>query len=594
MPPSLPPSPSPAGPARDAFAPAGAISIRLVPLSAFAAALILIPLAMIASREISASLRAQADGRLETVAKRYAALAEAVTAFHPQARVDLAADPGLRTTLEGVFATGSVSEIAVELADSAGHALIASRGVTDGDLQAFAGAVHAGGDAASTVVTSRGPERVALAPANLGRWVVVAHETTAEADSTTGQVRRALGVLVAFLFLIMVGIGFTVDRLVNRRIRQPAKELAALAEAVAGGDLTVRVGSVRSTDEIERLARALATMVGELARLARVLNESSGDTATMSAQITASSEQMAGSAAQIAETAGDLSKQSEQMAESVQALAASSERLGPLVERLNAGAHEGVARNARLRELALENRRLMDDSSAALATLTGDVTATAGAVRALVDASQEIRTFLGLVQSLARHSKLLALNAAMEAARAGDQGEGFSVVAAEVRRLSAMSSDAAERTQRVVTDVLAGVERSSENMERMAITARDVRRATEQGSASFAQLETSVAELETWTSSVERTAAGTDALVRDMGQRLTTIARGTESIAAAMQQVAAASEQQSASTEEIAAAAAAMAHAAERLSTLVANLRTGEPRRSGGTAARRSGPARAG
>ena len=120
----------------------------------------------------------------------------------------------------------------------------------------------------------------------------------------------------------------------------------------------------------------------------------------------------------------------------------------------------------------------------------------ADAVRRLVDASQEIRTFVNLVQSLARNSKLLALNAAMEAARAGDQGEGFSVVAAEVRRLSAMSSDAAERTQRVVAGILAGVEASSQNTERMAATARSVRRATEQGSASFAQLEASVAELD--------------------------------------------------------------------------------------------------
>jgi methyl-accepting chemotaxis protein len=558
--------------------------MRLAPLSAVAALVILVPLGLLANRQLARSLHGQTDSRLETVARRYAALAQVVAAGRSLTAADVASDSALRTTLRGIFATGSVSEIAVELADSAGHALVASPGASGGDLQAFASAVKSGADSAFTFATTRGAERGALAPANLGRWMVLAHETTADADATYHQLRTTLEVIAALLFLVMVGIGFAVDRLVNERIRRPAMELAALAEAVADGNLTVRVNPVESTDEIERLSRALGTMVAELRRLARALNESAGETSTMSGQITASTEQMSASAAQIAQTASDLSGQSTLMAESIQALADSAGNLAPMAERINAGAHEGVARNARLRELALENRRMLDDSTTALDALAGDVEATAGAVRALVDASQEIRTFVSLVQSLARNSKLLALNAAMEAARAGDHGEGFSVVAAEVRRLSAMSSEAAERTQRVVADVMAGVARSSENMERMASTAREVRRTTEKGSASFTQIEASVAELESWTASIETAATSTNALVGEMTERLDAIARGTEAFAAAMEQVAAGSEEQSASTQEIAAAAGAMAHAAERLASLVANLRIGDARPSGGAA----------
>ena len=559
------------------------LSMRLAPLSAVAALIILIPLGMLANRGLARSLRHQTDSRLQTVALRYAALAQVVASEHPQSGAPITSDSTLRSTLEGIFATASVSEIAVELTDSAGHALVASRGSADSDLQAFATAVRTAADSAFTFVTSRGAERGALAPTNLGRWTVLAHESVSDADATYLQVHRALEVIGVALFLIMVGVGFAVDRLVNERIRRPAMELATLAEAVADGNLTVRVNPVESTDEIERLSRALGTMVAELRRLARALNASASETATMSGEITASSEQMSASAAQIAETASDLSGQSARMAESIQALAVSAGNLAPLAEQMTTGAHEGVARNARLRELAMENRRMLDDGSAALATLGSDVEAAAGAVRALVDASQEIRTFVTLVQSLARNSKLLALNAAMEAARAGDQGEGFSVVATEVRRLSAMSSDAAERTQRVVADVMAGVERSSANMERMANTAREVRRATERGAESFTQIESSVAELESWTAYIEHAATGTSALVGEMTERLDGIARGTEAFAAAMQQVAAGSEQQSASTQEIAAAAATMAHAAERLASLVANLRIGDTRPSGGT-----------
>ena len=578
MPPSAPPSSPPPGSTVRAFAPGGTLGMRLAPLSAVAAALILIPLALVANHQITRAFRHQADAHLQTVAARYAALAQFAIAGRPDATDTAASDSAARATLASLFATNAVSDIAVELADSSGHMLITASSSDTDDRTSLAAAVRTGADSVFTFAAPQGAERGALATANRGRWVVLAHEPANSADASLHQVRTALAVLGAFLFLVLVGIGYAVDRLVNHRIRRPATQLAAIAEAIAAGNLTVDVIAVDSTDEIERLARALSTMVNDLRRLARALTRSADDTSTMSTQITASSEQMSSSAAQIAQTASDLSTESGTMAVSIQELSASATELGPLAERMNAGAHEGVTRNARLRELALENRRLMDDSTAALATLASDVEATAASARQLVDASQEIRSFVNLVQSLARNSKLLALNAAMEAARAGDQGEGFSVVAAEVRRLSAMSSEAAERTQQVVAGVLTGVEASSQNTERMAATARAVRRATEQGSASFAQLEESVAELETWTSTIERAATGSNALVSEITDRLAAVARGTESFAAAMQQVAAASEQQSASTQEIVDAAETMARAAERVSSLVANLRIGESR----------------
>lgn len=551
--------------------------MRLVPLFGVATALVLVPLVLVANHQLTRAFRAQTDARLDAVARQFAAMTQVAIAGHPAATA-VALDSTTSAALTALFATNADPDVGVELADSAGHVLISSSAPDSTSSPWIAAAVRNGGDTVFTIATPRGDARGAVAATNRGRWIVLAHESAATADTGSHQARTALAVLAAFLFLLLLGVGYAVDHLVNQRVRRPATRLAALAEEIAGGNLTVDVGTVESTDEIERLARALASTVKDLRRLARALTRSADDTSTMSTEITASSEQMSSSAAQIAQTASELSAESGTMALSVQELSASAAQLAPLAERMNTGAHEGTARNARLREIALENRRLMDDSTAALATLAADVDATAASARQLVEASQEIRTFVNLVQSLARNSKLLALNAAMEAARAGDQGEGFSVVAAEVRRLSAMSSQAAERTQEVVAGVLAGVEASSQNIERMAATARVVRRATEQGSASFTQLEQSVAELEAWTSTIESTATGANTLVGEINQRLAVVARGTEAFAAAMQQVAAASEQQSASTQEIANAAETMARAAERVSSLVANLRIGEVR----------------
>jgi len=240
---------------------------------------------------------------------------------------------------------------------------------------------------------------------------------------------------------------------------------------------------------------------------------------------------------------------------------------------LRDGAHEGVERNRKLRGLSLESRGKLDQSSQALELLAKDVAANAASIESLGQASLEVRSFVTLVQKLARQSKLLALNAAMEAARAGEHGQGFAVVASEVRRLSAMSSEAAQRTEQVMGGVLRGIDESRASSERSVNTVRQVLEATEHGVRSFVAVEEAVETTEAWTMSIERAATSANALVTEITKRLTQLSSGTEAFAAAMQQVAASSEEQSASTQEIAAAAAALSSAAEKLSHLVSNLR---------------------
>jgi methyl-accepting chemotaxis protein len=388
-----------------------------------------------------------------------------------------------------------------------------------------------------------------------------------------------LGSAVAMLVAILAGL-WVVNRFVRTRIAQPAMQLVRAAEAVAAGDLSVAV-SHAGRDEIGRLARALSIMIAELRRLADALTTSAGETAAMSVDISSGAEEMAAAAGEIATTATDLSEQSRAMAESIHSLSGAAERLARLSAELDAGAREGVDRNARLRALAAENRGRLDEGSRALAVMSSEAEATATASAALASASEEVRSFVVLQRKIARQSKLLALNAAMEAARAGAQGDGFAVVAGEVRRLAATSSDAAERTEAVVENLLAGIEQTRASSARTAATVRAVRDVTEQAADSFGQIEIAVIDLEGWTSAVEQTARAAHELARDTTQRLGALAAGTEAFAGAMEQVAASSQEQSASTQEIAAAAAALSGAAERLSELVSNLRL----QSGGSSA---------
>lgn len=487
------------------------------------------------------------------------------------------------SVVDSVLAQGSIggNALRVDLVDSSGKVIASS--IPSTRFKSFGGYQSLAGQGAGAPFTYRGDsssQRGAIELTNGGRWRVVAHMEESDAEHAYNVARWALigGVLVMGIGG-MILLGF-IGRFIERRITGPAEELAIAAEAVAGGDLSKQVNDIGADDEIGRLARATGAMINELRRLASALNESARETSTMTAEITASSEEMAASAGQIAHTAADLSQQANLMAETIQGLAGSSENLVGIAGQLDAGAEEGVARNTRLRTLALENRARLDESSRELSALTVDVEASAKAIEQLAEASEEVRSFVSLVQKLARQSKLLALNAAMEAARAGEHGHGFAVVAEEVRRLAAMSSDAAERTERVVSGVLNGIAQSRASTERTVETVRAVRGATEEGSASFGQIEVAVAEADSWTGSIRSAVTAANGLAREMRGKLDSLATGTESFAAAMEEVAASSEEQSASTEQIAAAAGTLSGAAERLSRIVANLRLEDPRTS--------------
>ena len=465
--------------------------------------------------------------------------------------------------------------VRIDIVDSTDHVLLSSDPARLGRAMVLRG--RAADSLHATSMSIDGDqERIAVVSANNHHWRVAAHEPESELSAAMQSSTYMVLGGSTILLLALCGLLYSIDRFLDRRLSAPARELAEAAEAVAAGDFAVEVSRATSDDEMGRLNRAVSAMVGELRRLAQAIAISARETNAMSSEITAGSEEMAATAGEIANTASDLSSQSTMMAESINSLASSAGALRTLAASLDEGAREGVTRNAALRSLAVENRAGLDATDESLRGLMSDVSASATAITALSDASEEIRTFVTLVRKLARQSKLLALNAAMEAARAGTQGAGFAVVASEVRRLASMSTDAAERTEAIVKGVLRGIDASRESTSRAVATAAHVREATSKASDSFADIERAVEEAEVWTASIEATAATTSRLVVDMTQQLESLAGGTETFAASMEEIAASSQEQSASTQEIAGAANQLGSAADRLSKLVGALRTAD------------------
>jgi methyl-accepting chemotaxis protein len=331
-------------------------------------------------------------------------------------------------------------------------------------------------------------------------------------------------------------------------------------------------------------------MLAALRRLAAALRDASHDAAALATRITASAAAVARQAGETAHTSEALSRQSAEMAATIDALAADANRLTDIAGEVAMGAHEVVARHRQLGALTAASRERLDDGARALSRLGADVRESAGAVEALAEASEEIRSFVALVQRVARQSRFLAINAAVEASRGGEGGSGFAAVAGEVHRLAADSAGAAARTETAVAAILDRVERSRALAARTVLTVDAVLEATRAGEQAAEAVEHAVAASAEWTGSVEHAAAQSSRLVQDMTGRLDVLAGGTQGFATAMREVAATSEEQSAGTQRIASAAASLADASSHLASLVGTFRlteavANEGRGAGGAAA---------
>jgi methyl-accepting chemotaxis protein len=485
-------------------------------------------------------------------------------------------------SLDAALAKATENDVRLDVIDSRGRVIASS--VQDSErMKALPGSEQLPNTPGDTVVRysiANESHRAMISAANARTWRVVA-----QIDETIvlASLRKARPLIAAALLAVLafiVATLWTMSRFLDRRISAPVTELATVAEAVASGDLSTAMIGSDANDEVGRLTRATAAMVDDLRRVVSALRDSARETTARAAEITGGSENMAAAAEEMAVTSGDLSRQSTEMADAIARMASDASRLQSIADELASGAHDGVERNAALSALAKENRTRFDASAIALENLASDARASADAVKALAEASEEFGAFVTLVQKMAKQSKLLALNAAMEAARAGEHGQGFAVVASEVRRLAANSADAAQRTETLVRGVLGKVQESRALSARTMDTVIGVLETTQLGMHSFAQVEEAVRGSEAWTASIEQAATTSRELVSDVTARLDEVAKATESYASAMEEVAASSQEQSASSEQIAAAAATLAAAAAHVSGLVGGFklegRTGE------------------
>jgi methyl-accepting chemotaxis protein len=239
--------------------------------------------------------------------------------------------------------------------------------------------------------------------------------------------------------LVIVAVSAILAWILTRSIVKPLVVLTATAKKVTDGDLAVIFPADNSRDEIGVMSRSFAVMVGSFRSQAMELRDGVNLLASASSQISSTASELASSAS---ETASSVSETTVTVEEVKQTAQVSMER-----------AREVSGSSQRTLSVARSGEKTVESTAAGMQAIREQMEHIAGSILSLSEQSRAIGEIISSVDDIAEQSNLLSVNAAIEAAKAGEQGKGFAVVAREVKNLAEGSRQATRQVRTILGDI---------------------------------------------------------------------------------------------------------------------------------------------
>jgi methyl-accepting chemotaxis protein len=310
-------------------------------------------------------------------------------------------------------------------------------------------------------------------------WSIIAEIAQEEAQAEA----RTLAIQLGILDLLVICLVSVAAVLVARGIARPIQLVTDQAVAISQGDLTKEFAVSERSDEVGQLSRAFGSMVMGLRQQTQDIMDGINVIAASGAQISATSSQLAAAAAETATAISETTVTIEEVKQTTQVSTEKARAVSDTASHTVSSSQAGA--------------QAVDKTVARMDDIRQQMETVAGSVVRLSEQSQAIGEIITAVDDLAEQSNLLAVNAAIEAAKAGEHGRGFAVVAQEVKSLAEQSKQATAHVRTILNDIQkatsvavmateqggkaveAGVEQSSEAGEAIAVLSDGIREANQ-------------------------------------------------------------------------------------------------------------------
>lgn len=375
-----------------------------------------------------------------------------------------------------------------------------------------------------------------------------------------------------FILIAALAVGLLFAVFLARSMSRPLQVLEQAAGKVAAGDLTAS-WDIKSKDEIGSLSESLAAMVQNLRQVVQNVQENATQVASASEELSASSEGARDTVEQVVNAIQDMAKganeqatQAQNASEMVSQIAGAIRETASRIDSIAQASEQasGLVDDG-LKAMEVQNQKMQENMRAAQNV--------AVAIETLAQQAQEVGQILETISNIADQTNLLALNAAIEAARAGEHGRGFAVVADEVRKLAEGSAQAAGEIGRIVQKIQAGAQEAVAEVGKAKIIVEAQQGAVNHTNTVFQNISKAV---EGMVESIQEIAASSEQInssTQKIAGAVQSIAGVAQENAASAEEVSASSEEQSAAIQEIAASAESLADLAQELQQSVARFK---------------------
>jgi methyl-accepting chemotaxis protein len=342
------------------------------------------------------------------------------------------------------------------------------------------------------------------------------------------------GASIGIIALIIIGfVIFWISNSIGNAIGVAAEKM----EQVARGDLTQKIHEDFRIIEITTLKNSVNKMVEDMSGSVIEIRDVSGELSSKAEELSAASEESNAAIEEVISLTGKTNAATQEVASSVEETNASAEEVSNGAQSAAKSASEAGENTAQITNAAVEGEKELEEMVGLIKEVSDAANTVGETINELASSVSDISYFIEIITQIADQTNLLALNAAIEAARAGEAGQGFAVVAEEVRKLAEQVNGAASKVGNIITNISDNTENALKNQNE---TGEHVEKLVQK-------------------------AVVTRQSIQDVVNNITTISESIQTIAATM-------EEQSASTEEMTAALENISNASQESAKNVENI----------------------